>query len=455
MKIKIFFEKITGGFFVAVGLLINPWSLLFISPPSDGSISSEAKFFIFFCEFISVMIGVCMLASGTIRRRIFIFFLTIVLMFIGLEVGLQLIARARRGPVFQLKLISSGPQSDSTQESSRLSESINLTRRLVPYVGYVDNEFHGQFINVDAQGSRKTWNPDPIDGVKPKTVYVFGGSTTFGYGADDESTIPSFLSKLLNKNGHRYQVHNYGTNGSTFTAQVVRLTMLLRDGHRPDYVIFYGGANEVVAGSGGHPEKVRDFEMMFHNEMPNYTMLLLRAGFFGAIRENSLTYKSFLNMKNQFSNFIRSNRARSMRENQAEDYVERENQVEDYVEEDVELFSRAIADYYLGTKDLLDHLAIGYGFQHTYFWQPNAFVTKKLHPQDKATILPFANQFFEDLHNRTIAILNSQSVSYFYDLSDVLDDANNPVYLDWCHTSEQGNEIISQRIYDIFIKYSK
>ena len=71
-----------------------------------------------------------------------------------------------------------------------------------------------------------------------KTIYCFGGSTTFGHGVAYENSWPKQLDI------DNYTSFNCGSVKSDLKASIFVLIELLRLGHRPSIVIFYDGVNE-------------------------------------------------------------------------------------------------------------------------------------------------------------------------------------------------------------------
>ena len=115
--------------------------------------------------------------------------------------------------------------------------------------GWHAPEFHGKYLNIDAEGKRKTWNPEVPAGASTTKIFMFGGSTAWGAGARDEFTIASMLSKKLNAEaavGRAYIVHNYGQPGHSSLVEAAKLLQLLQEGERPDIVVFYDGGNDVL-----------------------------------------------------------------------------------------------------------------------------------------------------------------------------------------------------------------
>ena len=75
-----------------------------------------------------------------------------------------------------------------------------------------------------------------------KTIHIFGGSTVFGTGSKDGETIPSYMQKILNDNGFKIAVKNYGFMTLVASQQLAALKAAkLRAG---DIVLFYDGGND-------------------------------------------------------------------------------------------------------------------------------------------------------------------------------------------------------------------
>jgi hypothetical protein len=88
------------------------------------------------------------------------------------------------------------------------------------------------------------WPPDPQN----LNVFVFGGSTTFGYGVGDDHTVPSHLQPLLPETGGRpARVYNFGHSGFYSTQERILFERLVVAGHVPDVAIFIDGLNDFAA----------------------------------------------------------------------------------------------------------------------------------------------------------------------------------------------------------------
>ncbi len=114
----------------------------------------------------------------------------------------------------------------------------------------------GVYVTVDAAGFRHSdgQSPWPPDEGAP-TVFVFGGSTTFGYGLPDADTVVSALSRRLRAlpGFEAAQIYNFG-RGYFFSKLEQRLfTGLLGHGHVPDIAVFIDGLNDFANPAGLYP----------------------------------------------------------------------------------------------------------------------------------------------------------------------------------------------------------
>ncbi len=107
----------------------------------------------------------------------------------------------------------------------------------------------GQFITVDAAGFRHIdgqapWPPPP----DVQTVYMFGGSTTFGWMVDNASTVASWMQHHLrdDANTDPIAVYNFGVVGYVSLQERWFLEELVAAGHAPDVAVFLDGLNDLA-----------------------------------------------------------------------------------------------------------------------------------------------------------------------------------------------------------------
>ncbi|MGO9118307.1 MAG: SGNH/GDSL hydrolase family protein [Desulfomonilaceae bacterium] len=122
--------------------------------------------------------------------------------------------------------------------------------RWEPYVYWRRERTEGRYVNVSESGVRRTWTSKTSrtsDG--PCRIWCFGGSTMWGDGARDKFTIPSHIAKILSQQmpSTNVEVVNFGEIAYVSTQEFLTLYMKLRQGERPDVVIFYDGVNDVYS----------------------------------------------------------------------------------------------------------------------------------------------------------------------------------------------------------------
>ena len=115
-----------------------------------------------------------------------------------------------------------------------------------PYTDLAHPPTRGRFVNVDAAGFRwgRARPPWPLEH-DAYNVFVFGGSTTFGYGVPDSDTVPSFLQERLGTvAGKPVRTYNFGRSAYYSTQERILFERLVTAGHVPDAAVFVDGLND-------------------------------------------------------------------------------------------------------------------------------------------------------------------------------------------------------------------
>ena len=102
------------------------------------------------------------------------------------------------------------------------------------------DKFKGKTINISGEyNSRLTISKIDSNNFDKK-AYFFGGSVMWGFGSNDQNTIPSHFEKISKIQSFNFAESAWNSNQSLFF-----LIKLLKEGHKPDFVIFYNGVNEL------------------------------------------------------------------------------------------------------------------------------------------------------------------------------------------------------------------
>ena len=282
-----------------------------------------------------------------------------------------------------------------------------------PFSLWKHRDFESKTFNIK-DGYRVTWEPESVAAKKDFTIYAFGGSTLFGGEGPDEHTVASQLAKNLNRRGDdvNYVVRNYGVSGFTSDNEVHLLVRLLRDGHRPDAVVFYDGVNDVY------------YKAYF--DQPHYLYDSFRQ--FGAVRSRDLLGR--LAGRLRLVSLLKSDpRKIGVRDRTA-------------LKEKLP----AVLDDYFGNVHLVRALAQSYGFEAHFFWQPTLFGTgKKLTAEEQG--LRQTYERFAPPFEVADAAFNARSEGReIHDLRYVLDGVEASIFVDFCHVTAIANEVIADEI---------
>jgi hypothetical protein len=144
----------------------------------------------------------------------------------------------------------------SEEDRATLAQESTHAFMYEPFTQFRERASIGRFVNVDPSGFRLTqhqgpWPPDP----RYCNVFLFGSSTTFGYGVADEHTIASYLQELLSAVGlpRAPRVYNFGRGGYYSTQERILFEQLALAGHVPDLAIFIDGPSDLIFAYGDRP----------------------------------------------------------------------------------------------------------------------------------------------------------------------------------------------------------
>jgi len=305
-------------------------------------------------------------------------------------------------------------------------------QKISQYLGVVRKDYQGAYINVSKNGDRKTWNSQPFPDPNSSIVFLFGGSAMFGYGSRDDYTIASQLSRLLNQNlSRKYYVYNYGQIGFTFTQEVFQLILLLREGKKPDIAIFYDGVNEIYhahySGEAGTTMPFKRIQQKLALNEPTAIQHIL-IGYKDLLENYSTIYKALGKITTQF---------------------EQKNSVL-FKEVHNNKIAKEIVEYYLKTYSILDALSKSFHFEYLCLLQPVLFLEDsimEINEIENATILN--DKQLKHLYHKCYVSIRNQSPKNFFDLSNCLQDRSIPLYNDFCHLNEIGDQEIAMHIYNV------
>lgn len=205
-----------------------------------------------------------------------------ILMFLVLEGGYRLVAAIRQ------------PSSGSAVADSTLHpyagrawfaalndgpDGVNAVNyRLDTYRGHWPAAHGSPHLNIDSAGRRHTFSQvrNPSTALR---VFMFGGSSMWGYAARDSFTVPSLLSRRLAERGlENVEVVNLAQAGFNATQEATAFLVELARGNVPHVAVFLDGYNDVATGiQRGRPGHT------FADEIAQRRVELGRRGFWGEL----------------------------------------------------------------------------------------------------------------------------------------------------------------------------
>jgi hypothetical protein len=272
-----------------------------------------------------------------------------------------------------------------------------------PFTEFRERPRRGTWVNVDSAGFRygenqSPWPPDP----HRTNVFVFGGSTTFGYGVADDDTIPSRLQPLLAHRQSDVSVFNFARGYYYSTQEHILFEQLLRAGHVPAVAIFIDGLNDFCFSADDSTVTPR-----------------LAAALEARARTSLLDWVSGTSVGRAVA-FVQTRIGRAAPEPTPAELSDDE--------------IRHIIDRYLENKRLIEAVSAAYGVTPVFVWQP-----VPMYHYDPQYHLFATRGFFGVTRVRRGYEAMAAGVAarpvggHFVWLADVQKDAHEPLYVDIVH----------------------
>ncbi len=295
-------------------------------------------------------------------------------------------------------------------------------------------------LSTDTDGFRITPGVEAGTDEHGFLVYCFGGSTIWGWGEADDQTIPAHLQALLSNHlDCPVEVRNMGQPSWLSTQELIQLILVLWEGERPDLVVFYDGANDLLAASSGrcgshlitqHIENVLSYRPSGETTGHNLLWEVLRStntvglltGLSGNTEENRLVQFPTMNQTEMSSTIMDS-------------------------------LADAVLNCALGNYRIALSLGSGFGFDCLFLWHPLLVVTDKPLTETEKLIRQDAmsDSVGSEQIRRTWSLASELStggvVPGFTDISGALDDCTLQCYIDPCHLNGTGNRIVAESMF--------
>lgn len=296
------------------------------------------------------------------------------------------------------------PGLSATEIDQLQRECCSIRFAYEPFFQFVPRPMKTRFVEITSYGARVNqvpapWPPDP----EAFNVFVFGGSTMFGYHLPNEKTVPARLEARLREHFSDTNIwcYNFGAGFHFSSQERARFAALLASNVFPDAAIFVDGLNDFYQPM-GTPEFSYDF---YHfsapdGSAPDHLRRLDHAGFDTGQRAG--------------------------------------------------LVDQILARYRRNVH-LINAMAERVGVQSFYVAHPVPYFA---HPENDPEVYPFQlvsheyeNAFYRIGYTRFEMLANSGSLGpQFLWAADVFKDATKPMYADRVHYNPAGADILAEHL---------
>lgn len=279
-----------------------------------------------------------------------------------------------------------------------------------PYVVWRRQPFTGQTITIDSAGIRKTG--DGCDAAH--NVFMFGGSTMWGWGAPDWLTIPAyFQAGMAASTEVNPCVTNFGDDSYISTQNVIALIKELQSGNVPELVVFYDGINDTLnalqsgkAGIHTYADEIsRSLEKVYHRAL-----------------SESQAFRLVRSLLHQKSNELDAS--------------------------ELDALAGSVVQLYLGNYEIVSALAEHFGFEHFFFWQPVISVGSKVLTKEEEALRdelsPVTINFFRSVYQQIESAASQPEYDRLHYIGDIFSGESSQLWMDPWHVTPVGNEMVAR-----------
>lgn len=281
---------------------------------------------------------------------------------------------------------------------------------------------HNKYSMV-TRGVRNTvgWNWTPGD-PPPVKVMLLGGSTTYCSEVPDEYTWPSMHQKKIASNEKtRYvRIYNFGVTTVNSAQELERLEFEISEGNIPDVVVFYNGVNDAIQG-------------VFNNKPDGFIYETLR----------------IFEQKTPFwvkgSAFIKATVSLVRKWPPAPKHLKDDQLVEQITRRTADLYEQNM----LRAKelcDLYDAACLVFLQPHLYsLGRPMNKYESKIASRDQPGVDVALKQTYPLLKEKIVQLQQKGVIAV--DLTNIFDNNQKPIFLDFCHVESDGNQMIADAMF--------
>lgn len=296
----------------------------------------------------------------------------------------------------------------------------SIKHQYEPFVGWKCLPYKGKTLTISAEGERVHQSTN-LAAKTNSTVHFFGGSTMWGEGSDDQHTIPA----LFNKVNPSLNVYNHAQLAYNSRQELDALISLYSKDKKADIVIFYDGVNDAAFLCLSEIK-----QLPAHRLVPMYREKLY-VGKSALIKDvlGKIFYENILKV-------ILKLTYKPTHDNSPYDCLRTPGKAEE------------IAEIMMKNWELAHEIVTNRGGKFIAILQPAAFIGNP--KTDYLELDEELGKNFSEVYKHIKQKIAERKHQWIYDLSNKF-DGNDYIYIDFCHVSPKGNEIIAKEISNIVV----
>ena len=299
-------------------------------------------------------------------------------------------------------------------------DSTSIQYETIPFKKLKPDQYFST-ININSDGFR---GPELGTTDKEYRIFFLGGSSAFGMGStSDNTTIPSLLEQKFHENDFmNIEIINAGVGGTiSFEEKLLAEKYLMN--FNPDLFIIYDGGNDVryrIIDTEKLLKQNSDYEFKI-GDYPFYRTPFVISKILNDLKEQDTESGPTYN----YPDFAKTSVESSIKEQVVKNYINNWKQFcQDTTLNDIKTI--IVLQPILGTSET------------------------KLFPNDlkimSAPDIKDELEMLEKISNNLYQLNDSCYATY--DLRNVFDNVNKPIFYDQIHVSDFGNELIANKIYE-------
>ncbi|MEQ1587017.1 MAG: hypothetical protein ABL895_14115 [Cyclobacteriaceae bacterium] len=291
----------------------------------------------------------------------------------------------------------------------------NVGHRYKPFAEWQMLPYEGKTLHINEQGLRD--HALPPGATHEPIIRFFGGSTMWGEGSDDTNTIPALVHQKINSG----TVVNHAQLAYNSRQSLDALISMYSQGEKADVVIYYDGVNDAAFLC---PHEIQ--------ELPGHRLIpLFQEKIYGGKKQLILSALNNIFTENIL---ILIRNYQNTRENKSSLY--------NCLNTDK---GKNVARMIMDNWEMAHDLVISRGGKFIAVLQPVSYVG--LPRLDHLELNEELGSNIRYVYQELKKLINERGHPWIYDFTNSL-DGNDYFYIDFCHVSPKGNNIIA----DNFIK---